>query len=149
MQIVKINSINRLPTPAAIQEARSHPNGWVYQVDFDYLPNDYVPPEAIEGAWKVNANGEIEGSFEPNAGYRPIEISMKKLPAYMMYQRSHEAGMWIVEMDHRVEHMFPAIPKEAYIGYWLIGADGNITAKFRPSATYSPEHIALLIATKE
>jgi hypothetical protein len=62
------------PTPdaAAIAEAKRNPNGWVYAMDGIADPNGAVPPERIRGAWKVNANGEIEGEFMPNPNYRPL-----------------------------------------------------------------------------
>jgi hypothetical protein len=57
------------PTPEAIAEAKSKPNGWVYVIAGDYGPNDAVPPEAIAGAWKVDSGGRIEGDFVPNPKY--------------------------------------------------------------------------------
>jgi hypothetical protein len=142
-----MTSTNRPPSPALIAEAKKHPNGWVYQIDVDYRPGDYVPPEAVVGGWKVNANGEIEGAFEPNSNYRPIEVSNRVLPAYMRRAQADEAGMWIAETDPRCEHLFPEIPKEAYVGYWLIGSDGTVTNKFRPSATYQPDRVKELLKT--
>ncbi|MQA38825.1 hypothetical protein GEV02_11735 [Rugamonas sp. FT29W] len=55
-----------------IQEARKHPNGWVYVIDGTYGPNDTVPPEAIAGAWEVDAIGNIvPNSFLANPKYKP------------------------------------------------------------------------------
>lgn len=59
------------PTPDLLEEAKRNPNGWVYKIDGHFRPNEHVPPEAIVGAWKVNAAGEIEGDFIPNPRYRP------------------------------------------------------------------------------
>lgn len=134
-----------IPTLATIEEAKKTPNGWVYQIDFPYLKNDYTPPEAIEGAWKVNANGQIEGTFEPNTRYRPIEISRRTLPLYMRHKQKDDAGMWIVEIDPRCEHLFPNAPVEATVGYWLIGSDGCVTSNFRPSSKYTPDKISDLL----
>ncbi|HEY7022697.1 MAG TPA: hypothetical protein VH349_16390 [Ktedonobacterales bacterium] len=61
---------NEIPI-AAINEAQRHPNGWVYKIDGRFGPDDYVPPECIVGAWKVDANGEITGEFIENPNYRP------------------------------------------------------------------------------
>lgn len=58
------------PTPEAQAEARNHPGGHVYAIEGVYGPNDHVPPEAIKGAWAVDANGEITGDFIPNPNYR-------------------------------------------------------------------------------
>ena len=128
-----------------IEEAKKTPNGWVYQIDFPYLQNDYTPPEAIEGAWKVNAGGQIEGDFAPNTRYRPIEVSRRALPLYMRREQKEEAGMWIVEVDPRCEYLFPNAPVEATIGYWLIGADGCDTSSFRPSSKYDPDKTSYLL----
>ena len=64
-----------IPTPDAsvIAEAKRSANGWVYAMDGITDPNGEVPPERIRGAWKVNANGEIEGEFIPNPNYRPLD----------------------------------------------------------------------------
>ena len=59
------------PIPGEIQEAQHHPNGWVYRIAGDFGPEDGVPPEAIVGAWKVNAQGEIVGNFMRNEKYNP------------------------------------------------------------------------------
>ena len=57
------------PTPEARAEAKQTPGGWVYAIDGHYDRNGRVPPHAIEGAWKVNDDGEITGEFIPNPNY--------------------------------------------------------------------------------
>ena len=59
--------------PELVDEARVNPGGWVYEIDGDMVddPNGDVPPEAIIGAWQVNARGKIFGDFRPNPNYRP------------------------------------------------------------------------------
>lgn len=52
-----------------IEEAKRVPNGWVYRIAGNFKPSDAVPPEAIVGAWKVNAEGRISGDFIANAQY--------------------------------------------------------------------------------
>jgi hypothetical protein len=64
-----MNSVE--PLPGEIQEARHHPNGWVYRIAGQFGPTDGVPAEAIVGAWKVNAEGKIAGEFRPNEKYDP------------------------------------------------------------------------------
>lgn len=61
---------DRIPPPEAIAEAKHHPNGWVYVIDDAYNANEHVPPSAIAGAWKVDADGNITGEFIPNPNYR-------------------------------------------------------------------------------
>ncbi|MDE1882820.1 MAG: hypothetical protein KGH70_02465 [Rhodospirillales bacterium] len=65
------NGANPDLTPALVEEARRTPNGWVYKIDGHFKADEPVPPEAIMGAWKVNATGEIEGEFIPNGNYKP------------------------------------------------------------------------------
>lgn len=64
-----------IPTQAAIEEAKKHPNGWVYVIDSSFENEPDVPPQAIVGAWKVNEKGEITGDFVPNPNY----INLKNL----------------------------------------------------------------------
>jgi hypothetical protein len=59
------------PFPKEIEEASRNPNGWVYRIAGPYGPNDSVPPKAIIGAWKVDANGKIVGGFVKNQNYDP------------------------------------------------------------------------------
>jgi hypothetical protein len=58
-------------TEAVVQAARENPNGWVYKIDGQFGPQDAVPPHAIVGAWKVNAQGNLTGEFIDNPNYRP------------------------------------------------------------------------------
>ena len=58
------------PMPGEHAEASENPGGWVYRIRGDYDPNGAVPPDAIEGAWKVNERGKIEGDFIPNPNFR-------------------------------------------------------------------------------
>jgi hypothetical protein len=58
------------PTPEMLEEAKQYPNGWVYKIDGHFRPDENIPPEAIVGAWKVNAAGEIEGDFIENPRYQ-------------------------------------------------------------------------------
>ena len=58
------------PTQAAIEEAKRTPNAWVYAIEGDF-GDDAVPPEAIVGAWKTDARGEIVGEFIPNPNHKP------------------------------------------------------------------------------
>ncbi|WP_329850691.1 hypothetical protein [Stenotrophomonas pavanii] len=55
----------------AREQAKSHPNSWVYAIAGTFGPNDELAPEAIVGAWKVDGNGSIiEGSFVSNPKYK-------------------------------------------------------------------------------
>ena len=54
----------------ATYAARKWPNGWVYEIEGDYGPDDAVPPEAVVGAWNVDPEGRIVGDFIPDPNYR-------------------------------------------------------------------------------
>jgi hypothetical protein len=67
-------------TPAAgeIEEARRHPDGWVYRIAASVGdPNRRVPPEGIVGAWKIDAEGKIVGDFIPNPKYDGVKWPAK------------------------------------------------------------------------
>ena len=57
------------PTPDAEAEAKHAPNGYVYVIEGNYGPADTVPPQAIKGAWQVDAEGIIVGAFIPNPNF--------------------------------------------------------------------------------
>ncbi|MCD4501287.1 hypothetical protein [Chromobacterium vaccinii] len=58
-------------SPDVVQAALENPNGWVYKIEGEYGPAEYVPPEVIVGAWKVDENGNLTGEFMPNPKYQP------------------------------------------------------------------------------
>jgi len=60
-----------VPTEGEIAEARRFPNEYVYRISAHFDPDGRVPPEAIVGAWKVDASGRVEGEFIPNGKYDP------------------------------------------------------------------------------
>ena len=57
------------PSPGEVDEAKKFPNGWIYRIAGDFAPEQDIPPEAIIGAWEVDANGEITGEFMDNPIY--------------------------------------------------------------------------------
>ena len=60
-----------VPTAEMRSEARRNLNGWVYAIGGNFSPTERVPPEAIAGAWRVDAEGNIvEGSYVPNPKFR-------------------------------------------------------------------------------
>jgi hypothetical protein len=66
-----MNPNEEKPFPGEVTEAKRNPNGYVYRIAGQFGPNDRVPPDAIIGAWKVDANGNIIGSFVKNKNYDP------------------------------------------------------------------------------
>lgn len=68
--------MSKIITKEMVKEAKSTPNGWVYKIDRNYDLSENIPPKAIVGAWKVDVNGEISGSFIKNKNY----LSLKKQP---------------------------------------------------------------------
>ena len=70
-RIPKMNNLNELrPSIGEIEEAKHHPDGWVYRISDEYDPKGAIPPEAIIGAWKVDGSGKIDGEFIPNPNYK-------------------------------------------------------------------------------
>ena len=52
-------------------QARTRPGGWLYAIDPAYDPEGRDPPQGVVGAWRVDQQGEITGTFEHNPNYRP------------------------------------------------------------------------------
>ena len=59
------------PFPEEIEEAKRMPGGYVYRMAGKFGPEDRVPPDAIVGAWKVDAKGNISGDFIKNENFDP------------------------------------------------------------------------------
>lgn len=57
------------PMSGEVEEAKKHPNGWVFRIHCTFGADAAVPPEAIVGAWKVDGEGRIVGEFLPNANF--------------------------------------------------------------------------------
>jgi hypothetical protein len=57
------------PLLGEIEEAKRFHNGWVYRIAGAFAVNESVPPEAIVGAWKVDAEGRIVPPFIKNPKY--------------------------------------------------------------------------------
>lgn len=53
-----------------LAEARANPNGWVYEVEGITVPNEWVDPKRIRGAWRVDPMGELTGEYKPNPNFR-------------------------------------------------------------------------------
>jgi hypothetical protein len=65
------------PSSSLIEEVKRCPNGWVYQIAGEFRDDEFVPPEAIMGAWKVDQFGNLEGDFIPNPNYDPAFKKME------------------------------------------------------------------------
>ena len=58
-------------TPEMRAEAKGHANGWLYEIQGNFGPDDFIPFNAIVGWWRVDASGEIiDGSFASNPDFR-------------------------------------------------------------------------------
>ena len=66
------------PSKGEIEEAKKHPNGWVYRFDTPFSKDEAVPPEAIVGAWKVDADGNLTEEWKNNKNYIPKELRERK-----------------------------------------------------------------------
>ena len=136
MTIPEYNTERRsLPKDSKLlQEAKKHPGGWVYEVDWPYRDDHRVPPEAIRGSWKVDVHGQLTGEYLKNNRFRPIEETDREPPAYMHEAGKHLSDEWMVEMDPSAEHLFPDIPEDKIVGWWYVDSDGKLTRTFRPNS---------------
>lgn len=126
-------------TPEIEAEAARNPGGWVYKVDWEYSPDEYIPPEAIVGAFEVDEHGGLTGRFEPNTNYRAVKIACRPARDYMQnrQRQPHQYNQWVTEIDPAYDDQFPEIPPEGQIGSWYVGDDGKLTGQFRPNPHYT------------
>ena len=118
--------------------ARNNPNQWAYEIDYPYPATQPTPPEAIRGAWQVDAGGQLIDFFRENPRYRALEETNRKLKDYMHAGARHNRDQWITEVDERGEKSFPSVPANLIRGWWYVDKDGMITALFRPNSLYEP-----------
>lgn len=65
------------PLAGEIEEAKCNANGWVYRIAGVFSEHEAIPPQAIVGAWQVDANGKIAGEFQRNSNY-----DSRRYPSY-------------------------------------------------------------------
>jgi len=73
-----MNDKSMVPFVGEEEEAKKNPGGWVYRIAGDFKDGQDVPPEAIVGAWSVDANGRITGEFKANPNYDSRHWPMPK-----------------------------------------------------------------------
>jgi hypothetical protein len=72
------NTIKKIePSIELIRQAKLFPNGWVYKIEGNYSSHRYIPAEYIQGAWKVDCDGNIESDFIPNSNYKSNSIDVQ------------------------------------------------------------------------
>jgi hypothetical protein len=73
--MVEKSKMSHIPSAGAIAEAKKNPDGWVYEIRGNYGPDDFVPPHAVVGAWKVDQEGNIVGEFIRNPNFKEPDAS--------------------------------------------------------------------------
>lgn len=78
------------PPAELVTEAAANPNGSVAAIDSDYIgrPDGFIPPEAIQGVWLVDADGKLTGEFEENPTYGPPQDDFTKFTASKKWPRT-------------------------------------------------------------
>lgn len=125
-------------------QALLNPNGFVHEINFLFLEDQFVPPEFIKGGWKVDKNGILTGVFSENQDFREI-INASRLPREYMLQMEAErfsnnfayAKQWFMEIDPSYDSHFPNIPKEGYTGRWYIDESDKFNGWFCPNPNYN------------
>lgn len=124
-------------TQEMIEEAAKNPDGWIYKIDWPFRQDQYVPPEAIVGCFKVDENGRITDHFQRNDDYTPVVLAKRKPRQYMIDALApHLFDNWIVEIDPEFDDKFPEVPIEGQIGRWYVDKNGIYTGEFRPNRKY-------------
>jgi hypothetical protein len=125
-------------------QALLNPNGLVYEVDFPFLEDQFVPPEFIRGGWEVNEHGILTGVFVQNQDFREVRNACRLPREYMLQMEAERfsnnfayAKQWFMEIDPKFDHYFPDIPKEGYTGRWYIDENGKFNGWFRPNPNYT------------
>jgi hypothetical protein len=69
------------PPSELVAEAARQPGGSVAEIDRTLIgdPDGYIPAEAIRGVWKVDAQGQLTGEFQPNPKYGPPQDDFTKI----------------------------------------------------------------------
>ena len=112
-----------------IEEAKDHPNGFVYEYDKRFGVGGRVPSYAIQGAWAVDEYGNVKGDFSPNSNYR--EDKVKRL----FEQAQKPPNDKLLDVDYRL-YGFPRIPSFAIHGYWPVDENGEISERYHPNTKY-------------
>jgi hypothetical protein len=73
--------IRQSPPPELVAEAAANPGGSVASIDSEYIghPDGFIPGEAIQGVWLVDADGNLTGEFKENPDYGPPKDEFAKL----------------------------------------------------------------------
>ncbi|MER8120245.1 hypothetical protein [Streptomyces sp. NPDC094031] len=69
------------PPPELVAQAAANPGGSVAVIDPELIadPDGYVPGEAVQGVWRVGADGKLTGEFVPNPRYGPPKDDFARL----------------------------------------------------------------------
>jgi hypothetical protein len=72
--------IRQSPPPELVAEAAANPGGLVASIDSDYIgdPDGFIPGEAIQGVWLVDADGKLTGEFKENPNYGPPKDGVRQ-----------------------------------------------------------------------
>lgn len=68
--MVEKSKMSDIPPEGAVAEAKKNPGGWVYEIRGNFDANEFVPPHAVVGAWKVDQEGNIVGEFIRNPNFK-------------------------------------------------------------------------------
>jgi len=114
------------------------PNSWLYAISSEFAETDYVPPEAVKGAWRVNDNRQIEGDFTANDNFIPGLKYDLDWPLYLEPIAKNHANGWVYDIDkeYRAEEN---VPKSRIKGSWKVDENGKILPVFFPNENYIQE----------
>ncbi|MGX7823955.1 type VII secretion system-associated protein [Actinokineospora sp. 24-640] len=105
--------------------ARANPGSWLHVIDPAFGPDEEVPPWGVVGAYPVDASGEIQEVFRPNADYRPSPHALRMpLPSNEV-----EEVMQLVSTRHLERPaLLPALRAAKLLVYSRDGQDTAVTA---------------------
>jgi hypothetical protein len=112
-------------TPRMRASAIANPDTWLYVIDPAFDAESDIPMWAVVGAYRVDAQGKVDPTFQPNAEYRPSPTALRMPAPASELERLLQ---WITT-GHRPEADLPAAVLRARLLVYAAGpADHAVTA---------------------
>lgn len=111
------------------------PNSWMYAISAEFTDKDYVPPEAIRGAWRIGSTKSIEGEFQENENYIHGLKSTKNWPVYLNVIAKEHSNGWVYDIDKEYRNA-ETVPQSRIVGSWKVDETGMILPVFYPNKDY-------------
>ncbi len=113
-------------TPRMRTSAMANPNTWLYVIDPAFDADADIPPWGVVGAYRVDADGEIDPAFRRNTEYRPSPVALGMPAPASDLERLLQ---WITS-GHREEAELPGAVLRARLLIYSAGPDDREVTAF-------------------